>query len=76
MKVSGPCAQRSFSRWPPVPRMSMRSKAPVMASKPVAKMMMSNSYSASLVRMPLEVTRSIGVARVSTRVTLGWLYTS
>jgi hypothetical protein len=36
----------SFSDTPSTPRMSMRSKLPVIASKPVAQMMMSNSYSA------------------------------
>jgi len=36
-------------------------------------MMMSNSNSASLVLMPVAVTRSIGVSVMSTSVTLGWL---
>lgn len=45
----------------------------VSASKPVAKTMMSNSYSAAVVRMPVGVMRSIGVALISTSVTLGWL---
>ena len=36
MKVEGPPRHRSFSALPPRPRISMRSKLPVMASKPVA----------------------------------------
>jgi len=35
--------------------------------------MMSKSYSASLVLIPVRVMRSIGVARLSTSRTLGWL---
>ena len=40
----------------------MLSKAPVMASKPVAKTMLSSSYSAARVRTPRGVIASIGVA--------------
>ena len=62
-KVEGPLFHRSLSFSLPRPRMSMRSKLPVMASKPVAYTMMSNSNSRSLVWRPVRVMRSIGVSR-------------
>jgi hypothetical protein len=40
--------------------MSMRLKVPVIASNPVAKTMMSSSYSPSSVRIPVGVISSIG----------------
>ena len=54
----------------------MLSKAPVMASKPVAKTMLSNSYSVARVRTPRGVIASIGSLRRSTRVTLSRLNVS
>jgi hypothetical protein len=53
--------------------MSIRSKASVIGSKPVAQTIRSNAYSASLVRMPVGVLHSIGVSLMSTSLTLGWL---
>ena len=50
--MRGPSAHFSRSDRPSTPRMSMASSAPVMASKPVAKTMLSSSYSASAVRRP------------------------
>ncbi len=44
-----------------------------MASKPVAKMMMSKAYSFALVLMPAGVMRSIGVSVMSTSSTLSRL---
>ena len=69
----GPSAQASLSRTLPRPRISMRVRAPVMASKPVAKIRSSNSYDASAVRRPVGVTAWIGAALTSTRVTLSRL---
>src|SRR5580693_1038158 len=43
--------------------MFIRRSGPVIASKPVAKTIMSSAYSPSLVRSPRGVTRSIGCAR-------------
>ena len=51
----------------------MREKLPVIASNPVAKTMMSSSYSASAVRMPAGVISSIGAERMSTSSTLARL---
>ena len=48
------------SAQPPRPRMSMAKSGPVMASKPVAKTMLSSAYSASRVRRPVGVIASIG----------------
>jgi hypothetical protein len=56
--------------------MSMRSNGPVIASKPVAKTMMSSGYSAAAVRRPAGVIRSIGAARTSTSDTLSRLKAS
>ena len=53
--------------------MSIRLNVPVMASKPVANTMMSSSYSASSVRMPVGVISWIGAWRMSTSVTLSRL---
>ena len=47
-----------------------------MASKPVAKTMLSSAYSASRVRSPCGVIASIGALRTSTRVTLSRLNVS
>ena len=58
---------------PSRPRMSIRSSGPVIASKPVAKTMMSTGYSASVVQIPASEIRSIGVAFTSTSETLGRL---
>ncbi|CAA9225685.1 MAG: hypothetical protein AVDCRST_MAG04-852 [uncultured Acetobacteraceae bacterium] len=53
------------------------SRAPVMASKPVASTMLSASWWApSPVRTPVGVIASIGVSRTSTRVTLSRLKVS
>jgi hypothetical protein len=51
----------------------MLHNVPVIASKPVAKTMLSKAYSASDVRSPLEVISSIGVARRSTSATFSRL---
>ena len=51
----------------------MRSRLPVMASKPVAKTMRSKANSRSVVRRPVGVMRSMGVSRMLTSSTLGWL---
>src|SRR4051812_20785923 len=57
--------------------MFIRSSGPVIASKPVAKTMMSSLCSApSRVRIPSGVMHSIGVARTSTKVTLSRLNVS
>ena len=53
--------------------MSIFDSAPVMASKPVANTMLSNSYSASEVRMPFGVISTSDVLRTSTRCTFGLL---
>ena len=66
----------SANEIPSRPVMFIRSIGPVMASKPVAKTMMSSGYSASLVRMPDGVIRSIGAAFTSTSVTLSRLKVS
>ena len=42
---------------PPLPRMSILSSAPVMASKPIAKTMASTAYSRALVRTPVRGDR-------------------
>jgi hypothetical protein len=51
----------------------MRSIGPVIASKPVAKTMMSTGYSASAVQIPARLMRSLGAPRRSTSVSLGRL---
>ncbi len=71
--MAGPAAQASFSRAPPLPRMSILSSAPVMASKPIAKTMASTSYSRTAVFTPAGVIRSIGSSVRSTRLTLSRL---
>ena len=50
--------------------------APVIASKPVAKTMMSTGYSASAVQIPASEIRRMGVAFTSTSETLGRLKVS
>ena len=74
--MRGPALHASRSERPPRPLMSMLSSGPVMASKPVAKTMMSSSYSASRVLMPRGVIRSIGEAFTSTSETLSRLKVS
>jgi hypothetical protein len=54
----------------------MRKSEPVMASKPVANTMASNSNSASVVRKPVAVIDSMGVSLMSTRRTLSRLNVS
>ena len=54
---------------PSRPRISIFSSGPVIASKPVAKTMMSSACFRERVLMPAEVMRSIGSARRSTSVT-------
>ena len=74
--VRGPAAHFSRSVLPVLPRMSMLSKAPVMASNPVANTRLSSSYSASRVWRPWGVIASMGARRRSTRVTLSRLKVS
>ena len=69
-------AQASRNESPSRPQMSMAVNEPVPASKPVAKISMSSGYSPSLVLRPLSVKCSMGVAVVSTKLTLGRLKTS
>ena len=64
--------QSSFSDRPSRPRMSIRVSAPVPASKPVAKIKTSNSYSLpSFSFSPFGVTRSIGLSLTLTTSTFG-----
>ena len=74
--VRGPSAHASLRVRPPRPLMSMLKSAPVMASKPVAKTMLSSVYATSRVRKPSGVISSIGARRMSTRVTLSRLNVS
>jgi len=53
--------------------MSMLRRAPVIASKPVAKTMSSTAYSPPPARTPFGVIASIGLVRTSTSVTLSRL---
>ena len=71
--VRGPAAHLSRNERPPRPRMSTASKAPVMASKPIANTRASRAYSAACVRTPGGVMASIGSFRMSTSVTLSRL---
>jgi hypothetical protein len=74
--VCGPPAQASRSERAPRPWISTRKIAPVMASKPVAKMTASSGYSAAEVRIPSGVKSSIGSLRRSTSVTFSRLNVS
>ena len=74
--VFGPADHFSRSVRPPRPRMSMASRAPVIASNPVANTRLSSAYSASLVRRPRGVMAAIGIVRRSIRVTLSRLKVS
>ena len=71
--VSGPAAHFSFSVTPSRPVMSTDTIAPVIASKPVANTIASNSNDSVVVSIPVSVTVSIGVLRRSTSRTWGRL---
>ena len=74
--VRGPSAHFSASDRPSRPVMSTATMAPVMASKPVANTMASNSNDSSEVSMPVSVIVARGVLRRSTRRTWGRLKVS
>src|ERR1700732_5143469 len=58
--VRGPSAHLSLNDCPPSPRISILVSGPVTASKPVAKIMTSSSYSASRVLTPFEAILPVG----------------
>ena len=68
--VCGPSCHFSESKLPPLPTIFIFASAPVIASKPVAKTMASNSYSLAPCRIPFGVIRSIGLLETSTNCTL------
>ncbi len=71
-----PSAHLSRNVSPSWPWMSTATSAPVIASKPVANTMASNSNSRSLVRIPVGVISTIGSRRRLTSATLSRLYVS
>ena len=71
--VAGPCAHFCFSVALSRPVMSTATKAPVIASKPVAKTMASNSIDSFCSAIPPSVILSIGLLRRSTKRTCGKL---
>ncbi len=74
--VTGPWAHTSLSVAPSLPVMSTPTRAPVIASKPVASTRTSNSNVSSLVSMPVSVIVTSGVLRRSTSLTCGRLNVS
>ncbi len=70
--MEGPAAHFSVRDWPPLVT-STAARAPVMASKPVAYTMASNSNDSPAVSMPVSVMLVIGCCRRSTSRTWGRL---